>query len=308
MLPVFPLFKNLQASDKISIEKITSQFLPYSDFNFLSMWSWDASESVKISELNGNLVVRFVDYVTKQPFFSFIGKNSVSTTAKKVLELSRSEGLSPKLSLVPEDVVKNLNSEDFIIQENREHFDYIYPIDELLTYRSPRHKKQREAVNGFNRKYSHRVEQMSLSERPNHKMLLKLFDRWVENKASKSQVERQDYSDHENEYSAFQKLLNAPHEIMKSVICFSVFIDGELSAFMIDERASEDYSISHFGKLNKDHRGNLQILMQNSASAFADMGVKFYNDEQDLGIDSLRTSKSSYILDHFLKKYTVSFR
>lgn len=41
MLPEFPQFKNLELSDEEEIERHTHKFLPYSDFNFVSMWSWD---------------------------------------------------------------------------------------------------------------------------------------------------------------------------------------------------------------------------------------------------------------------------
>ena len=41
MLPEFPQFKKLELSDKEEVEKFTSKFPPYSDFNFVSMWSWD---------------------------------------------------------------------------------------------------------------------------------------------------------------------------------------------------------------------------------------------------------------------------
>ena len=57
MIPEFPKFKNLELSDKNDIEKFTSKFLPYSDFSFVSMWSWDIKGEMRIAQLNGNLVV-----------------------------------------------------------------------------------------------------------------------------------------------------------------------------------------------------------------------------------------------------------
>lgn len=73
MILKFLEFKKLELLDKKEVEKITSKFPPYSDFNFVSMWSWDVKEELRISKLNNNLVVRFADYFVGNPFFYFLG-------------------------------------------------------------------------------------------------------------------------------------------------------------------------------------------------------------------------------------------
>ena len=93
MIPEFPQFKNLELTDKKEVEKITGKYPPYSDFNFVSMWSWDIKGEMRLSILNGNLVVRFTDYITGNPFYSFLGNNEVNDTVEKLLELSKKEGL-----------------------------------------------------------------------------------------------------------------------------------------------------------------------------------------------------------------------
>ncbi len=80
MIPVFPNFKKLELSDKKEVEKFTSEFPPYSDFNFISMWIWDIADNMMISQLNKNLVVVFNDYLSGKPFISFLGKNKISET------------------------------------------------------------------------------------------------------------------------------------------------------------------------------------------------------------------------------------
>jgi hypothetical protein len=306
MLPKFPVFKNLEASDKLDVEKITSRFAPYSDFNFLSLWCWDIDNLVRISELNGNLVVKFTDYVTKKPFYSFIGNNNCDDTATKLIQFSEIENIEPRLQLIPEEALVGLDDKKFKIEESRDHFDYIYPINEIKTYQSPRLKKQRELVNYFERNYKYTVERINLSDKRYHNLMLMLLDKWVENKKAKSELEDSELQDHDNEYKAFNRLLNAPEYLLSSVVCYLLFTGDELSAFMIDEIVSKKYCISHFGKINKFHKGNMQILMKNSAENFSSHGIEFYNDEQDLGLSNLRSSKSSYILDHFLKKYTLT--
>ena len=75
MLPEFPKFKSIDLTDKKEIEEINKKFPPYSDFNFVSMWCWDIKGEMHISILHDNLVVKFTDYLTGDPFFSFFGNN-----------------------------------------------------------------------------------------------------------------------------------------------------------------------------------------------------------------------------------------
>src|ERR1035437_4583862 len=120
MIPQFPEFKILELSDKKNVEKFTLKYPPYSDFNFAGTWSWDIRGQMKISQLNGNYVIRFIDYLTGGPFYTFLGNKSVNDTAKKILDLSTEEGLRPQLKMVPEDSLKNLDLTKFKIQEDRD--------------------------------------------------------------------------------------------------------------------------------------------------------------------------------------------
>src|SRR6185295_15686005 len=109
----------------------THQFPPYSDFNFVSMWSWDIKGDMRICQLHGNLVVRFTDYITGEPFYSFLGNHEVNDTARQLLELSKKEGFELALKLVPEESIKHLDNMTFHIVEDRDHFDYIFDTKSL---------------------------------------------------------------------------------------------------------------------------------------------------------------------------------
>src|SRR6185369_9800822 len=97
MLPKFPEFKKLELSDKADIEAITNKYPPYSDFNFTSMWCWDTRGEMMVSELNNNLVVKFADYITGEPFYSFIGTNDTNDTVRQLIGLATTQGIKPRL-------------------------------------------------------------------------------------------------------------------------------------------------------------------------------------------------------------------
>ena len=47
MIQEFPKFKSIELSDREDVEKIAHKYLPYLDFNFVSMWSYN----IKINHL-----------------------------------------------------------------------------------------------------------------------------------------------------------------------------------------------------------------------------------------------------------------
>ena len=171
MLPEFPNFKKLELSDKEDVEKITHKYPPYSDFNFVSMWSWDIKGEMRISQLNGNLVVRFTDYITGDPFYSFLGNNKVNETAETLLQFCKKEGAKTILELVPEDSIKGLNIKKFNIEEDRDHFDYIYPINSIASYLGSEYQKHRKMVRRFEKQHKFEILTLNLMNVNNQKLI-----------------------------------------------------------------------------------------------------------------------------------------
>src|SRR3989338_1647905 len=153
MIPEFPKFKPIELSDKTEVEKITSKYPPYSDFNFVSMWSWDIKNEMRISLLNGNLVVRFTDYLTGEPFYSFLGDNKVNETVEELLEFSKKEILPLELKLIPEEVLKDLDQIKFKATEDRNNFDYIYDVSRLAELKGNEYQSHRNSIHKFLRIY-----------------------------------------------------------------------------------------------------------------------------------------------------------
>lgn len=308
MIPEFPEFKQIELSDKGDIEKITHEYPPYSDFNFISMWSWDINGKMRISRLHGNLIVCFTDYISGEPFYSFLGDKKENETADALIKLSKEEGLSMQLKLVPEDSIRDLDKDRFSVLEERNNFDYIYAVDKVHSYEGSKHKTQRQLARIFENTNAFEYRRLDLGNDMDQNLLMDLVHLWMGNREEKAIANgnHSELEDLNNEYLAIKKLFSAPKDVLASLLCFSVFVDGMLCAFEIDERVSPDYCISHFGKANLSHKGSPQFLMRYSTKKLFDSGVKYYNDEQDLGLLNLRAAKSSYELAHFLKKYTIT--
>ncbi|MBU2329986.1 hypothetical protein KKG57_00785, partial [Patescibacteria group bacterium] len=134
MIAEFPNFKKIELTDKEEIDGLTKKYPPYSDFEFGSLWAWDVKEEMAISVLNDNLVVKFTDYTTGNPFLAFLGENEVDATTESLLSYSRENNFEETLHLIPETVAKELDRELFVVEESRDHFDYVCDINRHIEY------------------------------------------------------------------------------------------------------------------------------------------------------------------------------
>ena len=147
MIPKFPEFKKLKFSDKLDVDKIVRKYPPYSDFNFISIWSWDSKDDIEISDLDGNLAVYFTDYITDEPFYSFIGDTNINETAVKLLELAEKNGLLKQLKLVPDIVARQIIPGNGLVAiEDPGNFDYMYQLEKLMTYNGNKLRSKRNFI------------------------------------------------------------------------------------------------------------------------------------------------------------------
>lgn len=294
MLPEFPQFKKLELEDKGDIEAFTKKFPPYSDYSFVSLWSWDTRGKARVSVLNGNLVVQFTDYVTGEPFLSFLGTNKPEETMSKILDFIKHDDSRSFLKLVPEHSVADYSGGNFFIREDRDNFDYIYSIDKLRTYKGNTHERIRNMKNRFMRA-NHNVEVINLDLRKavDREVVVKLNQQWEMNKEYPV----------ENEEEAMTRLLFPTNDF--DLFSVGVLINKVPAAFSINEILCDGYAMSHFAKADIQFEGIYAYLMFLTAEALAAQSCQFLNYEQDLGVPGLRKAKTLFYPEYFLKKYLI---
>jgi uncharacterized protein len=300
MIPEFPAFKNIELSDKEEIERFTGQYPSYSDFNFISMWSWDTKSEMEVSQLNNNLVIMFTDYISGEPFFSFLGTNKVNETANELLEFSIEAGLKPRLSLVPEISTLDLDKSKFRIEKDEDNFDYVYDLKQISQYPGNKFSDKRRMVNNFLGKYAdHKVEILDLREADFQIKVIGLNDLWLGNK-----VKEDANFKIKNEFVATRRFLKSSFE---DIIAVGMFINDRLVGYSIFATLPHNYAICHFCKADILFEGVYEYLMRESAKILLEKGCKLLNYEQDLGIPGLRQSKNSFRPVSFFKKYIIKF-
>jgi hypothetical protein len=300
MIPVFPNFKKIEIYDKESIEAYTHKYQPYSDFNFTSLWGWDTNGERMVSSLNDNLVVRFTNYESDELFFSFFGVNKVEDTAKELIRFAKESGVSAVLSFIPEEFVADLKDPSLVIEEDRDNFDYIFSIPELVELKGIKFKEKRHSVSRFLRDYPEAVfEIKELSDENVCNQVASVLDRWENKKKS----DKKTY-DVRHEEIAINRLLQKARNYKLIFSCVS--LNGDMIGFSIDEVLPFKYAISHFFKADNTHTGVYDFLNKKVSEYLIAQGVELWNWEQDLGVPNLRKSKMSYNPTNFLKKYKIS--
>lgn len=120
------------------------------------LFCYDTTGDCQVSILNGNLVVRFRDYVTLEPFYSFLGCNRMAETVERLMALSREQGGLPSLRLVPESCIGGaLDDLDggLVIAEDPDSADYIIDAPSLTALSSGRWRNKRNVASKFKRNH-----------------------------------------------------------------------------------------------------------------------------------------------------------
>lgn len=299
--PIFPDFEKLNLNHKAEYERIVSGRPPYSDYNFMSLWSYNIEDDCAVSMLGGNLVIKFRDYITNKPFYSFLGRENLYDTINTLLDHAQTNGLEPHLKLIPEHNLKQnikLLKNHYRIRPDRDNFDYVFSLEKLNSLPGKSFNNKRNKVSRFIRDYPGiEARQIDLSEPANHKHLLYVFSHWSKGKEEADTL-------HENK--ALKRLLRSTKYF--KLMCVGIYIDDRLKAFTIAEIIDHKFSIAHFTKADPKCTGIFEFLYKSVAGALIEKGCLYFNREQDLGLEGLRQAKLSWRPIKFLKKYIITHK
>ncbi len=252
-----------------------------------------------IATLNGNLVVRFTDYSTHEPFFSFLGDGETEHTARTLINYSKANGMPAELRLVPEISTQGIRPSVLTIQEDRDNFDYVYSISKLAVLSGSEYLTRRGKSNKFQRENPGAiVEAIDFADAEAQRSILAITEIWERNKID----ERKSY-EIEHEREALKRLCATADS--HHLVATAIFLNRNMIAFSIEEILSNSYCICHFWKADTLHTGIFDFLMQKKAQHLENQGVALINYEQDLGVPNLRAAKLGFRPSTYLKKYII---
>lgn len=299
MIFKYPQFVKVGIECRRGIEKIVRAFPPYSDFNLLSLLSWDVKGENLVSCLDGNLLVRFTDYLTGEPFYSFLGNADIENTIDVLLERSVKEGLPRQLKLVPEMAVMELAVRDgngWNVFEDSDNHDYVLNVDDLTELQGGRYKRKRQRVGKLKNCSTVEAREMDTANADDRALMIRLWETWA--------ARKEDNIYNEVELKAFLRMLDlAPHFDLVTV---GLWDKDTLIGFAVNEVIHDGYYMGHFGKTTGQCDGLSDLLEHETARIMAARGCTLVNLQQDLGLPGLRAYKRSLRPSGFLRKFMIT--
>ncbi|HET8932326.1 MAG TPA: phosphatidylglycerol lysyltransferase domain-containing protein [Polyangiales bacterium] len=301
MIPDFPRFKLLCLEDADAIAALSRALPPYSDYNFTSLWVWGGAQGRhEISVLHDNLVVRFTDYLTGEPFYSFLGVHDTLQTARALLEFSAAMGLPAELHLIPESATQMLGSDPLSSCEDQSSSDYVYLASQLSELLGGAYKSKRSALRAFESEHTDRsFSFLSLRDPEAQQTVRNITQAWMKLKNADGVG-----PGIAHELEAIELTIELAH--LREYWVGIVSTGGVATSFSVEELTHGTWSVSHFAKSAERRRGENEYLTREIAARFVKQEVSHLNWQQDLGIESLRASKLSFRPHKMLKKFILA--
>jgi len=179
--------------------------------------------------------------------------------------------------------------------EAREHWDYVYSIEELTKLSGNRFHKKRNLVSQFTRAYS--FDYRPLTADCIEEVLQMQFD-WSQWREAEGDATLK------AENRAIARVVKS-WDRLPNLLGGAIRVDGHMAAYTVAEALDDSTLVIHFEKGHTGFKGIYQAINQMFLE-HQGQDHTFVNREQDLGDEGLRHAKLSYNPVEFLKKYTVT--
>lgn len=290
-------FFDIDINTKETIKSFfNAQRVEASDMLFGNLYIWHFSRTIRYAITHDCLVV-----LTKFPneSYPFIFYPLGSGDRKGAITAMQEYFLDNQMPFSIRSLETNQSAElaqffpnAFEITPNRDRFDYIYNVNELIALVGRTLHKKKNHLNRFFNLYPdfayERVDSSNAME------VLEAYSTWFELGEKTDGLK--------NEMLGIKATLQNFNALdMKGGI---IRIDGKIAAFSLGEQINADSVVIHIEKGNTFYAGIYQAINQQFLkNEWAHL--RFVNREEDLGIEGLRKAKMSYKPARFVEKSTA---
>lgn len=296
-LPGFPDFTEIDLSFKDIIRGYLSKYpLEASEYTFTNMFAFRDAYNFKLSLFKNNLMI--LKDTGPVSLFCPVGNAGISDALDQGFKYLEKYPGEPHFERMPESFVRAhlMDNEKYIVEEERDHFDYVYDVREMIELKGRKFHDKKNKANRFRSSYQYEYAALTpdlIGE------CLEFEHYWCEVRDCGK------YPGLQKERCAILKMLRNFNSLdIKGGL---IRIDGKIAALTLGEKMLTDTMVIHIEKANSDIPGLYQVINQEFLMHEAG-DCRFVNREQDLGIEGLRNSKMSYNPVTFVKKYRISER
>ena len=262
------------------------QRIEASDMLFGNLYIWHFSRDISYAILNDCLVIKTKFPNEKYPFIFYpLGLGDRQKTIKDVMDYFLSNNMKFAIkSLEPYqkyELEKNMPN-IFDISPNRDRFDYIYNVSDLINLNGRKLHSKKNHLNKFLNLYPNFIY-----ERIDSSNAIDVFESYVEWFNKNPNITdglRNEFVGIESALRNFN-LLDMKGGVIK--------IDNKIAAFTLGEQINSNSVVIHIEKANTFYEGIYQAINQQFlCNEWNEM--EFVNREEDVGIEGLRRAKMTY--------------
>lgn len=209
-------------------------------------------------------------------------------------------GVKLKLCLVDEHTknILNLPKDKFLVEEERDYFDYLYNAKELMALSGKKYHKKKNHVNGFLKEYENRYR-VKIADKSDVESIKEFLIKWHNKRNIIDEYNRDDY-----ELKGIFYVLE--HCDMLKYKMMLVYVDDVIEGFTLGTYLREEKTAYiHVEKANPDIRG-LYAFINRAFLKNCFSEAEYVNREDDMGLEGLRKAKLSYNPIELIKKYTIT--
>ncbi|MEN9388958.1 MAG: hypothetical protein RLY61_42 [Candidatus Parcubacteria bacterium] len=297
-IPDYPKFRRLNMEDKTIFQSISAKLAPYVECSFLEMYAWNQHRNpTQVSILNNNLILKTDDFLRDAYTTTFIGRNSLYDTTVRLVE---DYGY---ISNIHEPILRNIKRQlktmgyRFTVETDK--VDYLINTSDFITLRGGNFENFRRLVRKFDNNYANTtVEQLVLDSSKDFSEIINLFKHWGKASSTVKEFQLQSGID-------CLQTLHAHHQEFTEIDGLLLKVEGNLIGFSINERKKKNFAVGHFLISDKTYKGSFEKLIWEVVYYYKKNHYETINIGYDLGIDSLRATKTK-IFDKLYKKYCIS--
>lgn len=295
-IPEFPDLAPLGLDHKPVLDAVFSDLKPaISEFTFTNLYIWRHAYSTRVTRFGEDAICLLAWRPDPEDSFVFppLGPHASLEHVRECLGLLSREGHDPKLCRVPRDMIVSLGFTDteWTIESDRDAWDYVYNIADLIALPEDRYPDKVRHVRQFEKRFTYEYQPLTVDLVP---ACQELQDLWCDEKHCDL------YSSLRAESRAVKEILNSTNGLRGGVI----LVNGRVQAFTLGEPLNDDTIVIHIEKASPDLHGAFQIInrefLRNEWS-----GWQYVNREQDVGDPGLRKAKESYLPTRMIEKFTV---
>lgn len=276
------------------------QRIEASDMLFGNLYIWHFSRDISYAILNDCLVIKTKFPNEKYPFIFYpLGLGDRQKTIKDVMDYFLSNNMKFAIkSLEPYqkyELEKNMPN-IFDISPNRDRFDYIYNVSDLINLNGRKLHSKKNHLNKFLNLYPNFVY-----ERIDSSNAIDVFESYVEWFNKNPNIT----DGLRNEFIGIESTLRNFNMLdMKGGV---IKIDNKIAAFTLGEQINSNSVVIHIEKANTFYEGIYQAINQQFlCNEWNEM--EFVNREEDLGIEGLRRAKMTYNPIRFVEKFEARLK